>query len=368
MVIETNSSRPDPPARPAGRASPACDPLPERVRRLLPPGPKRECWERVHARYPVRVTPYYLSLAEGDDPDDPIRRQCLPSGEELAGGRGETPDPLDEDSASPVPGLVCRYPDRVLLRLTRRCAVHCRHCFRKSRWRRGAPDLSPEAVSGALDLIASRPAIREVLLSGGDPLLLGEDRLDDILDRLFRIPHVEVVRVGSRLPVVDPARITPSLCRVLAANGPVWLVTHFNHAAEITEVSGAACRSLLAAGIPVVNQSVLLRGVNDTPGCLRALCTGLLRIRVKRYYLFHADPAAGAMHFRTGIDRALALFRSLRGRISGLAVPTLAADLPDGGGKVVLEPSWEAGTGPGGRRRYRAWDGRVIPYADGALL
>lgn len=292
----------------------------------------------VHRTWPCLVTPYYLALARGGWPEDPILRQCVPAPEEAAAGTEAHTDPLAEERDSPVPHLVHRYPDRVLLLVTGRCAVHCRHCLRKRRW--GEPALADDsgALERALAYIAATTTIREVILSGGDPLVLPDDTVADLLGRVRAIPHIEVIRIGTRLPVVLPQRITPELCAILDRCGPIWLATHFNHPWELTSAAETAVERLLRAAVPVVNQTVLLRGVNDSAATLRRLFRGLLRLRVKPYCLYHGDPVRGTMHLRTGTVPGLDLLRELQDSMSGLAVPHFALDLPDGGGKVRLEP------------------------------
>ncbi len=317
-------------------------------------------------RYPVLVSPYYLSLARSTSLDDPILQQCVPAPAEVLALPGQTPDPLDEDRASPVPGLVHRYPDRVLLLMNSRCAVHCRHCFRKRRWRTPLPDMTGERLERALAYIGRCTAVREVILSGGDPLLAPEADIRDTLDRLESLPNIEIVRVGTRLPVVLPSRFTPEFCALLGRRRlPVWVVTHFNHPWEVTTESTTACANLAHAGIPVLNQTVLLRGINDKAEIIRDLCTKLLKCRVKPYYLLMADPAEGATHFRTSLAAARAILRTLRGRLSGLAVPTLAADLPGGGGKVMLEQCPEHPPArPGGPPCFTNFRRQVFPFPE----
>ena len=293
---------------------------------------------RVAARYPVLVTPYYLSLARGFCPSDPIMRQCVPTEDELDFPDAGDEDPLGEERDAPMPGLVHRYADRVLLILSNECAVHCRHCMRKRCWAGRSRRLEREQVELAADYISKHPKVREVLLSGGDPLLLPEDFLVWTLARLQAVANVEVLRIGSRLPVVLPQRLTSEFCALLGEHPPVWLATQFNHPRELTPAAAAACENLLRAGIPVVNQTVLLRGVNDDLTTMRELCTGLLRLRVKPYYLFHGDPVRGTMHFRTGLQAGLEIMDAMGDQASGLALPTLAFDLPAGKGKVRLYP------------------------------
>jgi lysine 2,3-aminomutase len=319
-------------------------------------------------RYPMFATPHYLSLAGSADPADPILRQCLPDAAELAGqdGQGGCPDPLAEGKSSPVPHLIHRYADRALLVTTSNCAVRCRHCMRKRLWDQPGFLITPQQAGQALDYVAATPTIRELIISGGDPLLLDDDFLDWLLERAFAIPTLEMVRIGTRVPVALPQRLTPRFCALLGRHGPVWVVTHFNHPQEFSPAADAGILNLLHAGVPVLNQAVLLKGVNDDPEILRQLFTGLLRRRVKPYYLFHGDPVEGTLHFRTGTARGLEILEALRGRVSGLALPHYAIDLPDGGGKIRLAPDCACGRLPDSTTTvYRSWDGREIPYLDG---
>lgn len=315
------------------------------------------------ASYPMSVTPYYLALAQRPHPDDPILRQCLPDMAELRDAEDASPDPLEEERDSPVPGLIHRYPDRVLLVTTNRCATYCRHCMRKRAWKRPDHTLPAGALDAVCAYLGEHPEVREVIVSGGDPLLLPEEQLWAALERIHAIRSVEMVRIGTRLPAVLPQRLTADFCERLAAFGPVWLATHFNHPLELTEEASQACGTLCRAGIPVVNQTVLLKGVNDDARVLQDLFTGLLRMRVKPYYLFHGDPVAGTLHFRTGVDKGLAIMRQLRGRLSGLALPAFAIDLPGGHGKVRLEPPACCGRTQDGALQYRSYRGTLVSYA-----
>ncbi len=318
---------------------------------------------RVARTYPFAVTPFFLGRIRWADPGDPVRRQVLPTLDELRPWPGCLLDPLAEGRDTPVPGLVHRYPDRVVVLVTGRCAVYCRHCFRKRLWRGGPLDEGEARWEAIVGYLSGHEEIREVLLSGGDPLVLPDGRLEGILARLRRIRHVEVIRIGSRVPVVLPQRITPSLCRVLERFGPLWLVTQFNHAREISPEAASACERLLRAGIPVNSQSVLLRGVNDDPETMTELCRGLLRIRVRPYYLHQCDPVAGAGHFRTSLEKGIEILRAMEGRVSGLAVPKFVVDLPGGGGKVPLQPAYHL-SGRQGRHLFRNYAGRPFSYED----
>ncbi len=294
----------------------------------------------VTTKYPLSVTPYYLSLIDPDDPNDPIRRQAIPSFDEIALAGIGTEDPLEEKRDSVVPGLVHRYPDRVLMVLTDICPMFCRHCTRKREWQNGGWVRTPREIEAMLDYIRQHQTIRDVVISGGDPLTLATPHLEDIISRLRRIEHVEIIRIGSRFPVVLPQRIDNELCAMLSKYGPIWLNTHFNHYREITPEAAAACDKLVRSGVPVNNQSVLLRGVNDSVETQTKLCQRLLRIKVRPYYLFQCDEVAGTEHLRTPIETGLKIIEGMRGYTSGLAVPTFVIDLPQGGGKIPLQPNY----------------------------
>lgn len=282
--------------------------------------------------YPFRVTEYYLGLIQ--QVGDPIWRQCIPDIRELQDD--QLPDPLHEGRLSPVPGLIHRYPDRVVWLVSGACAVYCRFCMRKRHV--GCGREGECNADDALRYIADNPAIRDVILSGGEPLLLDDDRLEYILSRLRAISHVEIIRIGTRLPVTLPERITDKLCRMLKKYQPVYLNTHFNHSAEITESSTKACTMLADAGIALGNQTVLLKGVNDDPVTMKRLMQRLLAIRVRPYYIHQLDLVRGTGHFRTPVATGLRIMETLRGNTSGLAVPYFMIDLPGGKGKVPLLP------------------------------
>lgn len=303
--------------------------------------------------YRMAITPYYLSLLDSADENDPLRRQCFPDTRELTFSLGGVPDPLDEEREMPVPGLIRRYPDRCLAIVTGTCAVYCRHCNRKRLWRTQKPGRTRERLQVMVDYVARTPTLREVIVSGGDPLLVSERLLDWFLGTLRAIPHVEVLRIGSRAPVTLPMRITPELCAMLKRHRPLWFNTQFNHAHEITEESARACEMLLEAGIPVGNQSVLLRGVNDDYESMRELLYGLERISVRPYYLFQCDPVRGTDHFRTEILTGMEIMERLWRNISGLCLPRYVLDRPGGGGKIPLQPfSLLSETGPGGKHSF----------------
>jgi lysine 2,3-aminomutase len=287
----------------------------------------------VARRYPLAVTRYYTGLVERPDPADPIFRQCIPAAEELENSAELTPDPLAEDRFSPVPGLVHRYPDRCLLLLTNLCFTYCRHCLRKRIWKEQAWRYRRRRFLAMRDYLAATPSVREVVLSGGDPLTLPNTELGFIFSTLRAIPHLEVIRIHTRAPVVLPSRIEAGLLKLMDQAGPVWLNTQFNHPREITLAAAAAVDKLLRAGVPVGNQAVLLRGVNDDLETQRSLHLGLLRIKVRPYYLFHCDPAEGVGHFRTSIATGRAILEAMGRTSSGLAIPAYARELPEGGGK-----------------------------------
>ena len=292
----------------------------------LDPGPLHA----VAARYPLRITPHYLELIE--EPGDPIWRQCVPDPRELA--IDDLPeDSLNENSFSPVPAVVHRYPDRALLLVSGHCAGYCRFCTRKNRVGTSALAFSPQQIAQGLDYIAATPGIRDVILTGGDPLLLDDVRIEGLLTRLSAIPHVDMIRIGSRVPVTLPERITPELCALLARFNPLYLNTHFNHPREIVAASSEACNRLADAGVPLGNQTVLLRGVNDDPETMAELCRKLLKIRVRPYYLHQLDQAKGTGHFSVPTEKGLDIISSMRGRVSGLAIPQYVIDPPDGSGK-----------------------------------
>lgn len=289
--------------------------------------------------YPMAITPYYLSLLDAAREGDPLRKQCFPDFRELDGSLEDADDPLDEERAMPVPGLIHRYPDRCLAIVTSNCAVNCRHCNRKRMWRgkKKFPG-TREGLQRMVDHVARTPALREVIISGGDPLFLSERLLDWFLGTLRTIPHVEVLRIGSRAPVTLPMRVTPELCTMLKRHRPLWFNTQFNHAREITPESTRACEMLLMAGIPVSNQSVLLKGVNDNYGTMRDLLYGLERISVRPYYLFQCDPVRGANHFRTEVFQGVDIMDRLWRNISGICLPRYVLDSPGGRGKISLQP------------------------------
>ena len=321
----------------------------------LPPGPQ--------GLRPLSITPYYLSLIDRDDPADPIARLALPRVEEWTRRAELSADPIDEERHSPLPGLIRRYPDRALLLVHGGCAVNCRHCTRRILGKGNIRPVAGAELGRALSWIAARPAIRDVILSGGDPLLLEDDELLSVVDRVRAIPSVEIIRLGTRVPVTLPMRIDRGLAAALAARGPLYVNTQFDHPRELTPEAARAVATLVDAGIPVANQAVLLHGVNDDPAVVVELCRGLLRIRVRPYYLFVCDLVRGTAHFRVPLDRAIGIAAALRGRLSGLGIPQLVVDLPGGLGKIPLGADHVVRREPG-RVILRAPDGTLVDYPD----
>ncbi|VIO73914.1 lysine-2,3-aminomutase-like protein [Bradyrhizobium ivorense] len=319
--------------------------------------------ERVAARYAVAVTPELAARIDPADPDDPIARQFVPSAAELVEQPGENADPIGDDAHSPVAGIVHRYPDRVLFKLVHVCAVYCRFCFRREMVGPGkASALSDDAYRAALDYIRDHREIWEVILTGGDPLMLSPRRLSEIMADLAGIDHVKIIRIHTRVPVADPARIDPDLVAALrVAGATTWIAVHANHPRELTASARAACARLADAGIPLVSQSVLLRGVNDDAKTLEALMRAFVECRIKPYYLHHGDLAPGTAHLRTTIEAGQELMRTLRGRVSGLCQPDYVLDIPGGHGKAPIGPSYLSQASShereeAGERRYRVVD------------
>ncbi|BAI61991.1 L-lysine 2,3-aminomutase [Methanocella paludicola SANAE] len=297
--------------------------------------------EKTIEHFPLNITPYYLSLIDtADMKNDPVYKQCFPSPEELNVEKCDMVDPLAEEEDSPVPGITHRYPDRVLFLVSNVCAMYCRHCTRKRKV--GNVDYIPdrETILKGIDYIRDNPSIRDVLLSGGDPLMLPDDYLDWILSELDNIPHVEVVRIGTRVPVVLPCRITDDLVEMLKGHHPLWINTHFNHPKEVTPASREALRKLADAGIPLGNQCVLLAGVNDCPQIMKKLFQKLVQNRVRPYYMFQCDLSEGLSHFRTSVSKGIEIIENLVGHTSGFAVPTYVVDAPGGGGKIPVMPNY----------------------------
>jgi len=304
---------------------------------------ERDALANLGTSLPFGVTPYYMSLLSADNSMDPLRRCVIPTVNEQMMSPGEADDPLGEDAQSPVPGLVHRYPDRVLFLLSDFCSTYCRYCTRSRVVGHGALAPQRDRLEAALAYIQRTPTVRDVLLSGGDPLTMGEEKLEWVLRALRSIPHVEIVRIGTKVPAVLPQRITPSLVRMLRRYHPLWMSIHFTHPDECTPESTRACAMLADAGIPLGSQTVLLKGINDRVETMTELVHHLLRMRVRPYYLYQCDPISGSAHFRTSVDKGLEIIRGLRGFTSGYAVPTYVIDAPGGGGKIPLMPDYVAG-------------------------
>ena len=296
----------------------------------------RQCLQTLR----MAITPYYLSLIDINDPHDPIRKQAIPTALEIHKSDEDLLDPLHEDEDSPVPGLTHRYPDRALLLITDQCSMYCRYCTRRRFAGQNDSAMPMDRIDKAIEYIKNTPAIRDVLLSGGDALLISDENLEYIIKKLREIPHVEIVRIGSKVPVVLPQRITPELVKMLAKYHPVWLNTHFNHPNEITKESTLACERMANAGIPLGNQSVLLRGVNDCVYVMRELVHKLVAIRVRPYYIYQCDLSMGLEHFRTPVAKGIEIIEALRGHTSGFCVPTFVVDAPGGGGKIPVMPNY----------------------------
>lgn len=311
----------------------------------------------------MAITPYYLSLINPNDPHDPVRKQSIPTINELHISAADIQDPLHEDADSPVPGLTHRYPDRVLFLITDQCAMYCRHCTRR-RFAGQKDASSPlERIDRCIDYIARTPQVRDVLLSGGDALLVPDKRIEYILQKLREIPHVEIIRFGSRTPVVMPQRITPEFCEMIKKYHPVWLNTHFNHPNEITPEAKLACERLANAGVPLGNQSVLLRGINDCTHVMKKLVHELVKIRVRPYYIYVCDLSMGIGHFRTPVSKGIEIIENLRGHTSGYAVPTFVVDAPGGGGKIPVMPNYLVSQAPG-RVVVRNYEGVLTTYTE----
>ncbi|MEW6669221.1 MAG: KamA family radical SAM protein [Thermodesulfobacteriota bacterium] len=314
-------------------------------------------------RFPMAITPYYASLLDRDNPVQAIRRAVVPVMAEHAISRAEKEDPLGEDHDSPVPGLVHRYPDRVLFLVTDFCSTYCRYCTRSRMVGHGGSHSPMARWEEAIRYIEATPSVRDVLLSGGDPLTLPDESLDWLLSRLRRIPHVELLRIGTKAPVVLPQRVTPVLVRMLKHHHPLWMSIHFSHPDELTPETAQACERLADAGIPLGSQTVLLAGINDDVTTMKRLMHGLLRIRVKPYYLYQCDPICGSSHFRTPVAKGLEIIRGLRGHTTGYAVPNYVIDAPGGGGKIPLLPEYLVGR-DGADLLLRNYEEKIYRYPD----
>ena len=288
----------------------------------------------------MAITPYYASLMDTQNPSCPIRMQAVPTIHETVNLPWDMKDPLNEEADSPVKNIVHRYPDRVLFLVTRKCAMYCRHCTRRRLVGEEDYVISKAEIDEAVDYIARTPAIRDVLISGGDPLTLSDAALESILSKLKQIDHVEIIRIGTRVPVTLPMRITPALLSMLKKYHPIWMNTHFNHPKELTPEAVKACSAIVDAGIPLGNQSVLLRGINDSTETMKELLLKLVQARIRPYYLYQCDLSEGLGHFRTNVETGIEIIEQLTGTISGIAVPRFVVDAPHGGGKIPINPEY----------------------------
>ncbi len=313
----------------------------------------------------MAITPYYMSLIDPNNPNCPVRKQAIPTGAEVHKADADLLDPLHEDEDSPTPGLTHRYPDRVLFLITDMCSMYCRHCTRRRFAGQKDAETPANRIQKAIDYIAETPEVRDVVLSGGDALMISDAMLESIIKRLRDIPHVEIIRIGSRTPVVCPQRITEELVNMLKKYHPVWLNTHFNHPDEITPEATEACAKLANAGVPLGNQSVLLRGVNDTVRIMKDLVRNLVKIRVRPYYIYQCDLSMGLEHFRTPVSKGIEIIENLRGHTSGYAVPTFVVDAPGGGGKIPVMPQYVISQAPG-KVVLRNFEGVITTYTEPA--
>jgi lysine 2,3-aminomutase len=311
----------------------------------------------------MAITPYYLTLIDPDNPHCPIRQQAVPFSGELIQGQNDLLDPLHEDHDSPVPGLTHRYPDRVLFLITDMCSMYCRHCTRRRFAGQKDAEMKLENIDRAIEYIRNHEEVNDVLLSGGDAFMVSDERIEYILKKLREIDHVQVIRFGTRTPVVMPQRVTEKLVDMLKKYHPIWVNVHFNHPDEITPESKLAIDRLVDAGIPVGNQSVLLKGVNDCVHIMRRLVKGLIAIRVRPYYIYQCDLSFGIEHFRTSVSKGIEIIEGLRGHISGLAIPTFVVDGPNGGGKIPVMPNYVISQAPG-KVVLRNYEGVMTTYSE----
>lgn len=334
----------------------------EQLKQLIQVIPEEEEGIKVsHGRLSMAITPYFASLMDPVNPNCPIRRQVVPLIDEAYISPYDMLDPCGEDKTSPVPGLVHRYPDRVLLLVTEQCAAYCRHCTRRRMVGENSSYLTPQYLEKAYDYIRSNKKVRDVLISGGDPLMLSDEKLEEIIKNIRNIPHVEFLRIGTRIPVTLPMRITPQLISMLKKYSPIWMSLHFNHPKEITKRCKVACDMLADAGIPLGSQTVLLRGINDRPYIMKKLMHELLKIRVRPYYIYQCDLARGTSHFRTPISVGINIMEKLRGHTTGYAVPTYVVDAPGGGGKIPIAPNYVISQAKG-QYILRNYEGKIFTY------
>ena len=324
---------------------------------------ERENVKKALGKFTMEITPYYAALMDPNDADDPVRMQSVPRIDEMFDDPSDLDDPLHEDVDSPVPGLTHRYPDRVLLLITNICSMNCRHCTRRRLVGDTDVDMPDDNVAKAIEYIRQHSEVRDVLISGGDPLVVSDARLESIISRIRAIEHVEIIRIGTRTPVVMPMRITDELVTMLKKYHPIYVNTHFNHAKEITQEAKAALAKLADAGIQLGNQSVLLKGLNDTPEIMKQLVHKLLTVRVKPYYIYQCDLSMGISHFRTTIAKGIEIMESLRGHTTGMAVPTFVVDAPGGGGKIPVMPNYVIVMGEK-RVILRNYEGVITTYTE----
>ena len=335
----------------------------ERLSEWLEDFEPTEAQQEVTKRYPFALTPYYASLIQQPLEDDPIFKMSVPQAIEGEDAGVLFRDPLGEEAHSPVPGLLHRYPDRAVLLVNGLCPVYCRHCTRKRFVGVEVGTVRRQQLEQWVRYLRSHPEIKDVILSGGDPLTLSDRRLEEILSAVRSVESVEIIRIGSRIPVLMPMRLTPELCDILEAHQPLWLVTHFNHPNEVSDLAMEYCQGLQRRGIPINNQSVLLRGINDHPDIIEDLCRKLVRHHIRPYYLHQCDLVQGIEHLRTPLSRGLQIMEALRGRLGGLAIPQYVVELPEGGGKVPLSPNYVLSSSP----EYtviRNFEDRIVPYPE----
>ncbi|MBL7214845.1 MAG: KamA family radical SAM protein [Phycisphaerae bacterium] len=335
----------------------------EQLAKYVPSLSGRHELQKVIEKYPMAITPYYASIIQQADMSDPVFRMSVPSIQEMYDPPCLTDDPLEEHQDMPVPGLVHRYRDRALLIATTMCSMYCRHCTRKRIAGTRENAISARRLRQAQEYLFSHPEITDVIVSGGDPLTMSDAAIEAVLSMLHSVPSVQVIRIGTRVPVVLPMRITDDLVNILKKYHPLWINTHFNHPNELTEEARAACAKLADAGIPLGNQTVLLRGVNDDPQIIEQLCRGLISTRVRPYYMYQCDLVRGVEHFRTSVRKGMEIMEYLRGRVSGIAIPTFVVDAPHGGGKIPVLPTYVVSMSPT-HTVLRNYEGLLVSYPE----
>jgi lysine 2,3-aminomutase len=336
---------------------------PDQLIRYLPTLHDNQNLTDVIKKYPLAITPYYASLIQRPDTSDPIFQMCVPQHEELFSPSWLSEDPLEENEDMPVPGLVHRYPDRALVIVTTTCASYCRHCTRKRIAGTRECTISARRLQQVTDYLLAHPEISDVIISGGDPLTMPTDAIEAVLSSIRSVESVQVIRIGTRVPVVLPMRITAELVEMLRKYHPLWINTHFNHPNELTPESADACNKLADGGIPLGNQTVLLRGVNDSAQIIEQLCRGLIRMRVRPYYLYQCDLVRGIEHFRTPLSRGIEIIEYMKGRVSGIAIPSFIVDAPHGGGKIPIMPNYIVSMSPT-HTVLRNYEGLMVNYPE----